>query len=146
MIRVVLDTNVLVSGAAGFLNPRSNPRKILRFWKAKEFQLIISKSLLAEVVSTLQKPYFMNRLHAEQMTSFLTLLKKKGNLINIMTRVSGVATHPEDDLILATAVSGKADYLVTGDKSLRKAVPKYKGVKLVTPDGFLKVLKKARKI
>lgn len=144
MIRAVLDTNVLVSGAAGFLNLQSNPKKILQSWKAKEFQLIISKPLLAEVVSTLQKPYFMNQLNTEQITSFLILLKEKGNLIRITTPVSGVATHPEDDLILATAVSGKVDYLVTGDKPLRKVVPIYKGVKLVTPDEFLKILEKAR--
>lgn len=116
MMRVVLDTNVLVSGAAGFLNPRSNPRKILQSWKANKFQLIISKPILSEVVSTLQKPYFISQLSTEQIVNFLMLLEKKGNLIELTTTVSGVATHPEDDLILATAVSGKADYLVTGDK------------------------------
>lgn len=141
-MRVVLDTNVLVSGAAGFLNPRSKPRKILQSWKANEFQLIISNPILLEVASTLQKPYFDHKLSTEQITSFLNLLKKEGNLIRITTSVSGVATHPEDDLILATAMSGKADYLVTGDKPLRKAVPLYKGVKLVTPDEFLKVLER----
>lgn len=65
-------------------------------------------------------------------------------MLKVTEFVSGVATHPEDDLVLATAVSGKADYLVTGDKPLRKTVPKYQGVKLVTPVEFLKVLEKVR--
>lgn len=144
MKRVVLDTNVLVSGAAGFLNPQSNPRKILQCWRANEFQLIISNPILSEAASTLQKPYFTHKLSSEQIISFLNLLKKKGKLIRITASVSGVATHSEDDLILATAVSGKADFLVTGDKPLSKAVPIYKGVKLVTPDEFLKVLEKTK--
>ena len=53
--------------------------------------------------------------------------------------VHGVATHPEDDLILATAVSAKADYLVTGDKKLRE-LGSYQGVSIVSPREFLDIL------
>jgi predicted nucleic acid-binding protein len=58
---------------------------------------------------------------------------------NISVEVHGIATHPEDDLILATAVSGRADYLVTGDRQLL-ALGSYQGVRIVTPRDFLAIL------
>lgn len=48
--------------------------------------------------------------------------------------------HAEDDPILATAVSGHAEYLVTGDRSLRRRVPAYRGVRLVTAREFAELL------
>jgi predicted nucleic acid-binding protein len=57
----------------------------------------------------------------------------------ITSPVSGVATHPEDDLILAAAVSAQADYLVTGDARLQ-ALGSYQGVKIVTPREFVQIL------
>jgi predicted nucleic acid-binding protein len=54
--------------------------------------------------------------------------------------VSGVATHPEDDLVLATAVSAGADYLVTGDIRFRTRVPSYQGISLVSPSEFLAII------
>ena len=53
--------------------------------------------------------------------------------------MSGVATHPEDDLILSTAIVSKADYLVTSDRQLL-ALGEYEGVRIITPRDFLTVL------
>ncbi len=50
-----------------------------------------------------------------------------------------MATHPEDDLVLATAVSAAADYLVTGDKQLQR-LGGYHGVAIVSPRDFLALL------
>jgi predicted nucleic acid-binding protein len=50
-----------------------------------------------------------------------------------------VATHPEDDLVLATAVSAHADYLVTGDRKLQR-LGSYQGVRILSPREFLAVL------
>ena len=55
--------------------------------------------------------------------------------------MSGVATHPEDDLVLATAVSAQADYLVTRDRQLLK-LGSYQGVAIVSPTEFLDELQK----
>jgi predicted nucleic acid-binding protein len=55
------------------------------------------------------------------------------------TLVTGVASHPEDDPILATAVSASADYLVTGDRQLQR-LGSYRGVSIVSPREFLDLL------
>jgi predicted nucleic acid-binding protein len=54
---------------------------------------------------------------------------------------SPVLRHiPEDDPILATALSAHVDYLVTGDQRLRDRVPSFQGIPLVSPAAFLDVL------
>lgn len=118
MITAVLDTNVLLAGFAGVLIPTSTPGRILASWMAGHFQLLISDPLFDEVARNIVKPYFRRRLTASQIAANLALLANEAHFIAITVPVSGVATHPEDDLILATAVSGGADYLVTGDARL----------------------------
>jgi len=53
--------------------------------------------------------------------------------------MSGVATHPGDDQVLATAVSAQAEYLVTGDKNWQQ-VATYQGVRVISPRAFLDLL------
>jgi len=60
-------------------------------------------------------------------------------LVPITVEVRGVATHPEDDLVIATAVNAGADYLVTGDKELL-AVGAYQSVTIRNPRAFLELL------
>ncbi len=54
-------------------------------------------------------------------------------------RITGVATHPEDDQILAAALDAEVDYLVTGDKKLL-AIGTFQGIDLITPRAFLSIL------
>lgn len=53
--------------------------------------------------------------------------------------VEGIASHPQDDLIIATAVSAEAEYLVSGDKELQD-LRSYGQVKIVSPATFLAIL------
>ena len=50
-----------------------------------------------------------------------------------------VATHPEDDIVLATAESGKAKYIVTGDYGLQD-LKQYKDIQIVSPQAFSTIL------
>jgi predicted nucleic acid-binding protein len=59
--------------------------------------------------------------------------------IQITVEVHGLATHPEDDLILATEASARADHLVTGDRQLL-ALGSHAGALIVSPRQFLTVL------
>lgn len=61
--------------------------------------------------------------------------------MSITVEVHGVAAHPEDDLVLATALSGQADYLVTGDLKLQR-LGTHQGVQILSPRAFLDVLER----
>ena len=143
MISAVLDANTIASGILGFRNPDSVPGKLLQLWRKGIFILIISKHIRDEVKGILHKPYFTNHLSAQEISRIQALLQFQAKQVLITEDIHGVATSSEDDLVLATAVSAKANYLVTGDGPLlRKVGRSCQGVHLVTPNEFLQILQK----
>lgn len=125
----------------------SLPGQILNAWRDGQFTLVTSWHILDELERTLQKPYFQSRLTKSDIAAFFDLLQNETIITPITVNVSGAATHPEDDLTLAAAVSAQADYLVTGDGPLlRRVGSAYQGVNLVTPGVFLELLKQQAKL
>ena len=84
--------------------------------------------------------YFTARIRPADRTLFLTPLARVAERAVIRYRVAGVASHPEDDPILATALTARADYLVTGDQRLRNRVSSFSDIPLVSPAEFLEIL------
>jgi putative PIN family toxin of toxin-antitoxin system len=142
MIIVTLDTNVLVSGIVGYSQEASTPGSILRRFRAHTFHLIISKNIQDELDKTLGKPYFNQRLGDYRTSEIYGFVSQRAKQISITFPVHGIATHAQDDLVLATAVRGNADYLVTGDQGLL-SIGSYRGVMIVTPRSFLDILDNA---
>ena len=143
MISAVLDANIIASGILGFRNPDSIPGTLLRLWRKGIFTLVTSEHIRSEVKNLLHKPYFIKHLSAQEISRVQALLRFQAKQVFITEELGNVTTSPEDDLVIAAAVSGKADYLVTGDLPLLRTVGKsYKGVKLMSPIDFLEVLKK----
>ncbi len=140
MIKAVLDTNVLAPGVVGFSNSSSTPGQLLRLWQAGAFDLVVSDHILEELARTLSAPYFQRHVGPEELTRLKKLLGRRAIRTAITTRVRGIATHPEDDLVLAAAVSAKAEYLVTGDEKLQR-VGGYRNVAILSPRAFLNVLR-----
>jgi len=135
----VLDTNVLASGFRGVLLSTSTPGELIRDWLAGSFELIISEHILSELERTFRTRYFSQALTPEQIADALAVIRRRARLVAITVEVQGVATHPEDDPVLATAVSAAADYLVTGDRQLLR-LGDYQGVAIVSPRAMAQVL------
>ena len=139
MISAVLDTNVLASGTVVAVTP---PGQILNAWRANEFELVLSAHIIGELTRTLQKPYFQKHVTSNEVAYFIDLLENEATITPLTVNIHGVAPHLEDDLVLATAVSAKVNYLVTGDKPLLEKVGRsYNKINLVTPADFLQILK-----
>lgn len=136
MIAAVLDTNVLVSG---FLSGVSTPGVLVQAWRADRFRLVTSLAILAEVERTLQKPYFRERMSDDRVRRASVLLRTDSFLVLNVEPLAGVATHPEDDAILTTAISGSADYLVTGDRQVQGS-GSVRGISIVSPAMFRAIL------
>lgn len=139
MIAAVLDTNGLVSGLIGESRPTSTPGELIRRWRARSFELVVSDHILAELTRTLTNPYFIRRLSVEVMADALDALRIDATMQPLTVSVNGVASHPEDDAVIATALSARCPYLVTGDKQLLSRVA-YHGTAFITPRQFLEVL------
>ena len=136
MRSAVLDTNVL---ASGFTVAGGIPDRLLRAWLAGSFALVVLEPILTELTRTFQKPYFRTRLSATQIAQNLALQRSRARVTPLTAHVAGVASHPEDDLVLAAALSTRADYLVTGDRKLQD-LQSYQGVAILSPRAFLDAL------
>lgn len=139
MIVAVLDTNVLASGLIGEKNPNSAPGELLRRWRAREYLLVVSRHILDELSDTLANPYFSQRLSGDDIARALASVATDAVVQPLTISVIGVASHPEDDLVLATALSAGADYLVTGDRRLRER-GQFGDTRSVTAREFLEIL------
>lgn len=142
MIRVVFDANTLVSAipaASGTL------ATLVDLWRADAFQVVVSPHIVEEVTRSWAKPYWRQHLSPAQKDRALRLLQRKAELTTITVRADGIATHPEDDLVLATALSGRADYLITGDGPFRRKVDRFQGVVLLSAREFLHVLEREQR-
>ena len=139
MIVAVLDTNVLVSA---FPAHNTVPALLIDAWRHGAFHLVVSEHILEELAETWCDPYWHARISLTERAEVISLLRSTAIVTALTVEVSGVATHPEDDLILATAVAAKATYLVTGDRKLR-AVGNFQDVIILSPREFLTALERA---
>jgi putative PIN family toxin of toxin-antitoxin system len=139
MIQVVLDANIMVSGVIGFERETSTPGAILRLFEDGLFTLITSDHLIAETERALESPSVADRISLRAAELALLILREHATKTEIAIEVRDVASHVEDDLVLAAAVSAAADFLVTGDRQLL-LLGEYRGVKIVSPREFLILL------
>lgn len=138
MTSAVLDTNAIVSATLFESGPSG------RIWQAahdRRFTLITSEWIIGEVVRALNRDRIQRKyqVRARDVARVRTYLERQVLMTPLTREVHGVASHPEDDLILATADSADADYLVTGDRQLQ-GLKTYKRVKIVSPREFLQIL------
>jgi len=116
-VKVVLDTNVLVSG---LMLPDSVPGRIVAAWRAAQFDLAMSEPLLDEIGRVLSYPKIRRRLRwgQDEIARFLLLLRFKADIVDITRKKASVPRDPGDDPVLATLLAAGADCLVSGDGDL----------------------------
>ena len=130
-MKVVIDTNVFVSSFFG-----GNPRKIIDLWKKGKISLCVSKNILDEYIEVLQRIGLGDGREVEEL---LSLFAKGFNILftTKTPKIKAVRDDPDDDKFIECAVGLKAEVIITGDKAL-KAMNEYMGIKILTPQQFLK--------
>ena len=101
--------------------------------------VLSSDHVLDEVERALATRYFAKRLDAADRTAYVALLRRETLVITPHTKVRGVASHPEDDAVLAAALDGDARYLVTGDRALLERGT-FRGIDIVRPGELLEII------
>lgn len=129
--RVVLDTNILISGI-GWSGP---PKEVVEAFLKGEFILLISESILneLEIVLNYKKFHFIPDYLKE---SLINNLLKAAEFVKTKKKLDIIKEDPEDNKVLECALSGKADYIVTGNEHLLK-LHKFNNIKILTPIEFL---------
>jgi uncharacterized protein len=131
-MRVVLDTNILVSA---LLIQTGNPAAIYRAWREGRFTLLTSPEHLDELRATLRKPAIAERIQPYKAGALVNELKKLAENVDALPSVRR-SPDPADDFLLALCEAGRAEYLVTGDKSGLLMLEQHKDTRIVSVRAF----------
>ncbi len=136
--RVVLDTNVLVSGT---IVRNGLPARLVTLAIERRITLVVSSYLLAEYLAVLQRPHIAKKY--PQLSGRLDLIRRflQANAVLVTPRSvpEVVAADPKDNAILACALEGRAQFLVSGDEHLLQ-LGEYRGLHILTPREMLETL------
>ena len=114
MLRIVVDTNIWIRALLG--GQVSLP--VLQALKENRFQLLISGALLAELETVVKRPRLATRMATQDIDDLLAALLWHGELVELRT-IPPRCRDPKDHPVLATAIDGRADAVVSGDGDLR---------------------------
>jgi uncharacterized protein len=123
MVRVVIDTNVLVSALIDDGKPRRLVVELL-----DKHTVIMSRQMLAELADVLSRDKFS--VTGSQVDRFVISLVRMSKIVPDNARFKAVLEDPDDDKVLNTAYAGKAEFIITGDHHL-SALGQFKKTKIV---------------
>jgi uncharacterized protein len=129
MVRVVIDTNVLVSA----LNDDGKPRRLVVELLDKH-TVIMSRQMLAELADVLSRDKF--KVTSSQVDRFVSSLVRMSKIVPDNTRFKAILEDPDDDKVLNTAYAGKAEFIVTDYRHLL-VLEKFKKTKIVNVNQIL---------
>ena len=118
MLRVFFDTNLFVSS---LLVKNGLPAQALDAWRSRGFLLVTSPSIMAEVEATLKYPRIRRKYNItdEDVNSLLELMRTDALVVPGGADVAGsVSDDPDDEIVLAGAIDGEVDLIISGDRHL----------------------------
>ena len=135
-MKVVLDTNVLLSG---LMAPEGTPGRILAAWLEARFDVVMSLEQLAEIGRALSCPKIHRKLKwdEQRIEQFMRQLYIRVEVVDLHATSVEVPRDPHDTPILATLIAAGADVLVSGDRDLLELRGKYP---IQTPTEFARRL------
>ena len=137
-IRAVLDTNIFVSAALS-KNPSSPTREAVDRWKRGEFVLLICTPLAEEIVEKLLD----HSIGADEIGVLVETLARLAEWVEIPPeKIEALLSDLDDNVIVACAVEGRANYLVTYDPHFDTLGGNYRGIKIVKAIPFLEALRR----
>ena len=128
-LRVVLDTNVLVSGLA---YPGSVPGRIVAAWREGALDVVLSRYILDEMVRVLPRLPRVS-LSAAEIRDLADSLMFLADVIEPAGAQDEALRDPDDQPVLLTLLASRASYLITGDKDLLALAERHP---IVTPARF----------
>ena len=137
-MRVVLDTNILVSA---LITKGTPPDGLYRAWLRGEIELVTSAVQIAELDDVLSRPRLQRLLDADQASAIVENIGTRAVVLDELPSVS-LSPDPMDNQILAAAIAGRVDLIVSGDKKHVLSLRKVGDVPLVTARMAQELLRK----
>ncbi len=134
MLKVVLDTNILISS----LFWKGNSRHIVDLGISGKINCITSPEILEEIEAVLYEDF--PDIPYDKIEQILRDILSFSHLVDVdMITVKGLRDL-KDTKIIACALSAGTDYIITGDKDLL-SLKEYKGIQILSPKAFLEIIK-----
>lgn len=130
-MRIVLDTNVLISALAF---PGSKPDQLLYRIRRGELDLFISPFILSELYRVLQQKF---RLTKREAAARVRAIRSIAQVVEPRERVAVVTAMDDDNRILECALAAQAEFLVTGDREHLLPLGSFANTRIVAPSEFL---------
>ena len=134
-MRIVLDTNVLISALLFGGNPREILDRVIR----GEVILCLSEPILTELGNVLQRSKF--GFPHTIVSQIVTELSAISELVLLAKKIQEIKADEADNHVLECAVEANADHIVSGDSHLLE-LKKYRSMQVVSPQQFLALHKK----
>ena len=132
-MRVVLDTNIIVSGYLG-----GALEAIIVAWKSGKFALVVSKPIVDEYLKVLRRPKF--KIESAEVDDFAALLLDKAEFVIPLETINTIAADPTDNKFLEAAAAGEANLIVSGDGHLLE-LETFRDIPVITAREFIAQLK-----
>lgn len=138
MLRAVLDANVYISA---IIRPEGPPGIVVaRFLRDAALDVVLSPAIVDEVLRALSYPKVRKLIRGEVGPElWFEDIVVLADFVAGSWDASGVCADPDDDKYVATALEGRAGFVVTGDRHLL-ALGEYERIRFVNPRRFLEIL------
>ena len=127
-MRVVLDTNVLI---AALITKGTPPDRLYQAWLRGEIELITSVAQIAELAAVLARPRLQKYLDADEAAAIIENIDTRAVILDDLPSVD-LSPDPKDNPILAAAIAGNADLIVSGDKKHLLELGAAEGIPIVS--------------
>lgn len=127
-MRILLDTNVLISALLCGDGP---PGQVLGAIKQHRHTLVSSVYLTNELRTVCSRAHLRKRIAPEEVEDLIYNLESVGVVVSDLPEID-VSPDPKDNPILATAIAGRADLIVSGDKSHMQQLGEVRGIPIVS--------------
>jgi len=134
-MRVVLDTNIFISALLGGILG-----VIVDKWKAGKFTLIITDAIAREYLDVINRSKF--NFSEDEIIATTHYLLQSAEFITPQEEITVIVMDPTDNKFLEAAVTGKVNFIVSGDSHLLE-LKVYQGIAIVTAREFIVQLKEA---
>jgi uncharacterized protein len=135
MIKVVLDTNVLISA---LLKEGSPPAMILSLLRKKQFLLCLSQEILGKYKAVLERKRFsdLRKRKEREITELFAQMEREALWVTPKVTGTAAVADPDDAKFVLSALDAQADFLVTGN-TRHFFFKRFQNTRVVTPRQFV---------
>lgn len=138
-MRVVLDTGIYISF---LINPYGAPSQAISLWLDRAFELVTSEWQLGELRRVSRYKHIQPIITIHEAGTVINKLKRRATVIEALPDVD-YSPDPDDNPIIATAIAGQVQYIVSGDKRDMLELQKVEGIPIVTAREFVNLFVKS---